>query len=44
MKEGLKKEYTRRLRMILKCELKAKNKIMATGTLAIAVLRYTLFN
>jgi hypothetical protein len=31
MKEGLKKEYTRRLRIILKSELNAKNKITAIG-------------
>jgi hypothetical protein len=41
MKERLKKEYTRRLRMILKFELNAKNKITAIGTLAIPVLRYS---
>jgi hypothetical protein len=38
MKERLKKEYTRRLRMILKSELNAKNKITAIGTLAVPVL------
>jgi hypothetical protein len=32
MKERLKKDYTRRLRMILKSELNAKNKITAIGT------------
>ena len=31
MKERLKKEYTRRLRMILKSELNVKNKITAIG-------------
>jgi hypothetical protein len=41
MKEGLKKEYTRRLRMILKSELSAKNKITAIGALGIPVLRYS---
>jgi hypothetical protein len=41
MKERLKKEYTRRLRMILKSELHAKNKITAIGTLAVPVLRYS---
>jgi hypothetical protein len=40
MKERLKKEYTRRLRMILKSELNFKNKITAIGTLAIPLLRY----
>jgi hypothetical protein len=41
MKERLKKEYNRRLRMILKSELNAKNKITAIGALAIPVLRYS---
>jgi hypothetical protein len=41
MKERQKKEYTRRLRMILKSKLNAKNKITAIGTLAIPVLRYS---
>jgi hypothetical protein len=41
MKERLKKEYTRRLRMILKSELNAKNKITAIGALAVPVLRYS---
>jgi hypothetical protein len=41
MKERLKKEYTRRLRMILKSELNSKNKITAIGTLAVPVLRYS---
>ena len=41
MKERLKQEYSRRLRMILKSELNAKNKITATGALVIQVLRYS---
>jgi hypothetical protein len=41
MKEGLKKEYTRRLRMILKSEINAKNQITATAALATPVLRYS---
>jgi hypothetical protein len=41
MEETLKKEYARRLRMILKSELNAKNKITAIGTLAVPVLRYS---
>jgi hypothetical protein len=41
MREGLKKVYTRRLRMILKSELNAKNKIRAIGALAMPVLRYS---
>jgi hypothetical protein len=41
MKETLKKEYTKRLRMILKSKLKAKNKIIAIGALVMPVLRYS---
>ena len=41
MKERLKQEYSRSLRMILKSELNARNKIMAIGALAIPVLRYS---
>jgi hypothetical protein len=37
MKEKLTKEYTRRLRMILKYESNAKNKITAVGALAFRV-------
>jgi hypothetical protein len=38
MKESLKKVYTRKLRIILKCELNARKKITAVGLLAFAVL------
>jgi hypothetical protein len=41
MKERLKHEYRRRLRMILKSELNARNKITAIETLAVPVLRYS---
>ena len=41
MKERLKQEYSRRLRMILKSELNARNKITAIGALAVPVLRYS---
>ena len=41
MKERLKKEHSRRLRMILKSELNTRNKITAIGTLAVTVLRYS---
>ena len=41
MKDRLKKEYSRRLRMILKSELNARNKITAIGALAVPVLRYS---
>ena len=41
MKERLKKEYGRRLRTILKSELNARNKITATGALAVSLLRYS---
>jgi len=39
MKERLKQEYSRRLRMVLKCELNGRNKITATGAIAVPVLR-----
>jgi len=42
MKERLKKKYTRRLSMILKSDLNAKNKITAIGALAVPVLKYSL--
>jgi hypothetical protein len=38
MKESLKKVYTRKLRIILKCELNVKNKIIAVGLFAFPVL------
>jgi hypothetical protein len=41
MKEILKQEYNRRLRIILKSELNARNKITAIGALAVPVLRYS---
>jgi len=41
MKERLKQKYNRRLRMILKSELNARNKITTTGALAIPILRYS---
>jgi len=37
----LKQEYNKRLRMILKSEMNARNKVTATGTLAIPVLIYS---
>jgi hypothetical protein len=40
MKERLKQEDRRRLRMILKFELNSTNKITAIGALAVPVLRY----
>jgi hypothetical protein len=36
----LKKEYLRRLRLVLGTELSAKNKIQAIGSLAIPKLKY----
>jgi predicted KAP-like P-loop ATPase len=39
-KEKLK-EYVRRLRLILSTELSARNKMQATGSLAVPVLRYS---
>ena len=40
-KEKLKKEYLRRLRLVLDTELSAKNKIQGIGALAVPVLRYS---
>ena len=37
-KEKLKKEYLRRVRLVLGTELSAKNKIQAIGSLAVPVL------
>jgi hypothetical protein len=41
MKDRLKQEYNRRVRMVLKSELNAKNKITAIGSLAVPILRYS---
>jgi len=41
MKERLKQKYSKRLRMIMKSELNARNKITAIGALAVPVLRYS---
>ena len=40
-KVKLKKEYLKRLRLVLCTELSAKNKIQATGSLAVPLLRYS---
>src|SRR5215469_8887312 len=40
-KEKLKKEYLRRLRLVLRTKLNAKNKIEAVGSLAVPVLRHS---
>jgi len=40
-KEKLKKEYLRRFRLVFGTKLSAMNKIQATGSLAVTVLRYT---
>jgi hypothetical protein len=40
-KEKLKKEYVWRLRLTLNTELSAKNKMQATGSLVVPVLRYS---
>jgi hypothetical protein len=42
MKERLKKEYTMRLRTMLKSELNAKNKITATLASVVPVLKYNV--
>jgi len=41
-KVKLKKEYLRRLRLVLSTELCAKYKLQAIGSLAVPVLRYSL--
>jgi hypothetical protein len=41
IKDRLKQEYNRRVRMVLKSELNARNKITATGALAVPILRYS---
>jgi hypothetical protein len=41
MEGRLKEEHSRRLRMVLKSEVNAKNEITATGALAVPVLRYS---
>ena len=41
MKERLKKEYLKRIKVILKSELKAKNKIEAIRTFAVPVILYS---
>jgi len=41
MKERLKQDYSRGLRMILKSELNARDKITAIGALTVPVLRYS---
>jgi hypothetical protein len=41
MKDRLKQEFNRRLRMVLKSELNARNKITAIGALVVPVLRYS---
>jgi methionine aminopeptidase len=40
-KEKLKKEYVRRLRLILSTEMEARYKMQATGSLVVPVLRYS---
>jgi len=44
MKERLKQEYSRRLRIILKSELNVRNKIAAIGALAVRVQIQFWFN
>jgi site-specific DNA-adenine methylase len=40
-KERLVKEYVRRLRLILNTQLSTRNKMQATGSLAVPVLKYS---
>ena len=41
MKEKIKKEYYRRVRLVLKTELNAANRIQAVTTLAVPVVTYS---
>ena len=41
MKEKIRKEYFRRIRLVLKSELNAANRIDATNTLAFPVVTYS---
>ena len=41
MKEQIKKECLRRVRLITKTELNAKNKILAVNTLALPVMTFS---
>jgi hypothetical protein len=41
-KENLKKEYLKRMRLVLATELSVKNKIQANGSLAVPVFRQVL--
>ena len=41
MKEKIKKEYLRRLRLILGTQLSAKNKVQAINSLAVPVPQYS---
>ena len=42
MKDKIRKEYRRRIRLVLKSELNARNKIAAINTLAIPVVTYSI--
>ena len=41
MKNKIRKEYKRRIRLVMKSELNARNKISALNTLAVPVVTYT---
>ena len=41
MKENIRKEYNRRIRMVLKSELNSANKLEAINTLAVPVVTYS---
>ena len=40
MKDKFRNEYFRRAKLILKCKLNGRNKIMALNTWAVSILRY----
>ena len=41
MKDKIRKEYKRRIKLVLKSELNARNKIAAFNTLAVTVILYS---
>ena len=40
LKDKFKNEYFRKAKLILKCKLNGRNKIMAPNTCAVSILRY----
>ena len=42
MKENISKEYNRKVRLILRTELKGRNKMKAISSLAVPVVQYSM--